>query len=376
MSTNYYDLLGVSKSASKGELKKAYRKLAVKYHPDKNPDNKEAEDKFKEISEAYETLSDENKRHMYDQYGHDAYTQRGGGGGGGRHADPSDIFSQVFGGGGGGSIFESFFGGGGGGGPQPGADLRKDLEITFEEAIFGCKKEITVPRSESCERCDGKGAEPGTKVSQCPTCRGQGQVHVKQGFFSINQECPHCNGCGEKIEKHCNKCRGRGQVRSEKKIPLDIPAGVDTGSKMRVRGAGDDGDKGAPSGNLYVIFHVRDHEVFQRDGDNIYCSIPINIGTAVLGGTIEVPTLKGKENLKIPAGTQSGTKFRIKGKGVKNLRSHSVGNQIVTIVVEIPTNLNSEQKEALQKFTDLCGESVHPMKEGFLDKASRFIFGD
>lgn len=380
MSQDYYELLGVSRSASSSELKKAYRKLAVKYHPDKNPGDEVAEAKFKEVSEAYEVLSDEGKRRQYDQFGHDAYTQRGGGGGGGggMHGDPFDIFSQVFGGGGGGgasSIFESFFGGGGGGGPQPGADLRKDLELTFEEAVFGCSKEISLTKNEACERCDASGAESGSKMTTCPTCRGNGQVHIKQGFFSVNQECPHCHGSGKKIEKPCNTCRGNATVRKEKKVKLDVPAGVDTGSKMRIRGEGDAGEKGAPSGNLYVVFHVRNHDIFEREGDNIYCKIPVSFATAVLGGSIEVPTLKGKESLKIPAGTQSGTKFRIKGKGVKNLRSHDTGHQIVTIIVEVPTNLNAEQKEALQKFADLCGDNVQPMKESFFEKAGRFFGG-
>ena len=379
---DYYEVLGVTKSSTPSEIKKAYRKLALKYHPDKNQGNKEAEDKFKEISSAYEVLSDENKRDRYDRMGHAAYTSGGASAGAGG-GDPFDIFSQVFGGGGGGaggSIFDQLFGGAGGGGgrrqgPMPGDDLRHDLELTFEEAAFGVKKEIEVTKTESCGRCAGKGAEPGSKIVTCGTCRGQGQVTMAQGFFSVRQDCPKCQGRGKTFEKACNSCRGSGSLRKKKKISITIPAGVNTGTRMRVRDEGDAGLRGGPPGDLYVIMHVKEHDLFQRDGDDILCEVPISFAKAALGGSIEVPTLEGRANLRIPAGTQSGAVFRLRGKGVKAVNSNYHGDQHVKVIVEIPTNLNDEQKEALQAFADSCGESVHPMKEGFFDKAKRFFAG-
>ncbi|MCM8528581.1 MAG: molecular chaperone DnaJ, partial [Lentisphaeraceae bacterium] len=299
MAKDFYETLGVSKDSTQSEIKKAYRKLALKYHPDKNQGDKEAESKFKEISAAYEVLSDENKRSKYDRFGHDAYTQSGGGGAGG--GDPFDIFSQVFGGGGS-SIFDQLFGGGGGGGrrqgPIPGDDLRYDMELTFEEAVFGCKKEVNLPKSESCDSCKGSGAEPGSKVVKCGYCKGAGQVTMAQGFFSVRQECPKCSGRGESFEKQCKKCSGGGTVRKRKKISITVPEGVNTGNRMRVRGEGDAGSKGGPPGDLYVIMHVKEHDIFKRKEEDIECDIPISFATATLGGSIEVPTLDGRANLK------------------------------------------------------------------------------
>ncbi|MCM8529757.1 MAG: molecular chaperone DnaJ [Lentisphaeraceae bacterium] len=383
MAADFYEMLGVSQESTPSEIKKAYRKLALKYHPDKNQGDKEAEDKFKEISSAYEVLSDENKRAKYDRFGHDAYTQSGGGGGGGG-GDPFDIFSQVFGGGGGGgggsSIFDQLFGGAGGGGgrrngPIPGDDLRYDMELTFEEAVFGVKKEVTVNKTESCDRCSGNGAEPGSKVVKCGYCKGAGQVTMAQGFFSVRQECPKCSGRGDSFEKTCNTCSGQGTKRTKKKISVTVPAGVDTGNRMRVRGEGDAGAKGGPAGDLYVIMHVKEHEIFTRRDDDILCEIPINFATATLGGTIEVPTLEGRANLKIAPGTQSGTVMRMRGKGVANLQGRGKGDQHVKVIVEIPTNLNDEQKEALKAFTEACGDTVNPMAESFLSKAKRWFAG-
>jgi len=379
MSADYYELLGVAKGSTPTEIKKAYRKLALKYHPDKNQGDKEAEDKFKEISSAYEVLSDEDKKARYDRLGHAAYTSSGGGGGGGG-GDPFDIFSQVFGGGGGGgSIFDQLFGGGGGGGrrggPVPGDDLRFDMELTFEEAVFGAKKEIDVSKTENCTRCSGKGAEPGSKVVTCNTCKGHGQVTMAQGFFSVRQDCPKCQGLGKSFEKTCNSCRGGGSVRKKKKISITVPAGVNTGTRMRVRDEGDAGQKGGPPGDLYVIMHVQPHELFKREGDDILCEIPISFAKAALGGPLEVPTLEGRANLKIPPGTQSGAVFRLRGKGVQAVHGSRRGDQHVKVIVEVPTNLNTEQEEALQAFADSCGESVHPMKESFFDKAKRFFAG-
>ena len=380
MAKDFYEVLGVSKDAAQADIKKAYRKLALKYHPDKNQGDKEAESKFKEISAAYEVLSDQDKRAKYDRFGHEAYTSGGAGGFSG--GDPFDIFSQVFGGGGGGgsSIFDQLFGGGGGGGgrrqgPIPGDDLRYDLELTFEEAVFGCKKEISLNKSESCDTCKGNGAEPGSKVVKCGYCKGAGQVTMAQGFFSIRQECPKCHGRGESFEKSCTKCKGNGSVRKKKKISITVPEGVDTGNRMRVRGEGDAGSRGGPAGDLYVIMHVKDHEIFKRKDADIECDIPISFATATLGGSIEVPTLDGRANLKVAPGTQSGTVLRMRGKGVKSLHGGSRGDQHVRVIVEIPTNLNQEQKEALEAFAEACGDTVHPMKDSFFEKAKRWFAG-
>jgi len=383
MSQDYYDLLGVSKSATEQELKKAYRKLAVKFHPDKNQGDKAAEEKFKEISQAYEVLSDKSKRSRYDQMGHDAFTSRGGGGGyggGGGFHDPMDIFNQFFGGGGGGgggSFFDDLFGGGGGGGrrrngPVQGSDLRYDMEIDFEDAVYGADKKIRLPKMETCEDCNGEG---GTGKSTCSQCGGVGQVSVAQGFFTVRQTCPKCRGEGVSIQNPCKKCSGEGRIRVDKTLQVHIPPGVDTGSRLRISGEGEAGQRGGPHGDLYVVIHVRQHEIFQREGNDLICDVPIDFPTAAVGGVIEVPTVTGKAKMKIPAGTQNGTILRLRGKGVPSLRGGGRGDQHVRIFVEVPERLNDEQKELLEKFSETLKNSPdnHPMIDSFLKKAKRFF---
>lgn len=380
MKEDYYELLGVSKQATADEIKKAYRKMAVKYHPDKNPGSKEAEDMFKKVSEAYEVLKDDQKRAAYDRYGHAAFSGHGGGGAssGGPFHDPFDIFSEVFGGGAGGgagSIFEEFFGGGARsqGGAQRGADLRYDLEIGLEEAAAGVEKEISFRKPVACSECKGTGAEPGSSVSACSSCGGAGQVTASKGFFSIRQTCPACSGTGKRIERRCSKCGGEGRVNETTKINVKIPPGVDTGSKLRSVGNGEAGVQGGPSGDLYIVLHVADHEIFERQEENLFCEIPIKFTLATLGGTIEVPTLSGRASLKIPPGTQSGTTFRLKGKGMPSLRGGYYGDQLVRVQVEVPRSLNSEQRQKLEEFALACGDADEPMGKSFFEKAKRFF---
>ena len=381
MAKDYYEILGVSKNATETELKKAYRKLAIKYHPDKNQGDKAAEEKFKEISQAYEVLSDSNKRKQYDQFGHDAFTSagRGGAGGGfGGFHDPFDIFSQVFSGGGGGgsSFFEDLFGFNGGsgraGGPQDGSDMRYDLEIEFEDAVYGADKRISIPRLETCSSCHGSG---GTGRDTCRKCGGHGQVTVSQGFFSVRQTCPACHGEGETIKNPCSKCNGQGRVRGQKSLKIHIPPGVDTGSRLRVAGEGEGGAKGGHPGNLYVIIHVKQHNVFHRDGKDVLCELPIDFPTAALGGVVEVPTISGKTKMKIPAGTQNGTILRLKGKGIPSLRGGSRGDQHVKIFIEVPKNLSKEQKNLLENYKEISDNSNYPMIDAFLKKAKHFFTG-
>lgn len=376
---DYYELLGVNRQASADEIKKSYRKLAVKYHPDKNPGNKEAEEMFKKISEAYEVLKDENKRAAYDRYGHAAFQQGAGpssGGAGGFH-DPFDIFREVFGGGGGGGgggIFDEFFGGGGGGGgAQGGGDLRYDLEIGLEEAAGGVEKEISFRKPVTCDSCRGSGAESGSQSVRCGTCQGTGQVTSSRGFFTFRQSCPHCGGAGMRIEKPCRRCSGEGRINATTKINVRIPAGVDTGSKLRSAGNGEAGAMGAPSGDLYIVIHVADHEIFERQADDLFCEIPIKFTLATLGGTIQVPTLFGRATLKIPPATQSGTTFRLKGKGMPNLRGGYSGDQLIRVHVEVPTSLKADQRKALEEFAVVCGDADEPVAKSFLDKAKRFF---
>jgi molecular chaperone DnaJ len=370
---DYYEVLGVEKSVTIEEIKKTYRKLAIKYHPDKNPGDKTAEEKFKELGEAYEVLSDEQKRALYDQYGHAAFDRRAAGFGrsGGFH-DPFEVFREVFGGA---SIFEDLFGGGRRDPTQPerGDDLRYDMEISFEEAAHGCEKEITVTKPERCDVCQGSGAEAGSQTRTCPTCGGRGQVISSRGIFSIAQTCPHCQGAGRVVDKPCKACKGAGRRERTSKIKLRIPAGVDTGSRLRSAGNGEAGFRGGPSGDLYVVLHVKAHEIFQRDGDDLLCEVPVDFVQAVLGADIEVPTLDGKSSLKIPAGTQPGTMFRLKGKGVKNIQGYGHGDLHVRINVEVPTHLSVAQKAKLQEFAELCNGNESPLRQSFFEKAKNLF---
>jgi molecular chaperone DnaJ len=378
---DYYEMLGVARTVTEEELKKAYRKKAIQYHPDKNPGNKEAEEMFKKVSEAYEVLKDPQKRAAYDRFGHAAFQQGGGGprpsggfGGGGFH-DPFDIFREVFGQGGGGIFDEIFSGGGGGngGGGGHGSDLRYDLEITLEEAAHGVEKEISFRRLGACTHCGGTGAEPGSKRSTCPTCRGAGQVTASRGFFHVRQVCPTCHGSGSRFEKVCGKCDGEGRLQETTKINVRIPAGVDTGSKLRSSGNGEAGALGGQSGDLYIVVHVKDHEVFERQGDDLFTEIPIKFTLASLGGTIQVPTLQGKATLKIPAGTQSGTTFRLKGRGMPHLRGSAHGDQLIRVQVEVPTSLSAEQRKKLEEYAQACGDAEEPVAKSFFEKARKFF---
>jgi molecular chaperone DnaJ len=366
---DYYEVLGVERQAAPEDIKKAYRKLATKHHPDKNPGDKTAEESFKELGEAYEVLSDPQKRAAYDQYGHAAFDRRSGpfGPGGGFH-DPFEIFREVFGGGG---IFEDLFGGVRSDPTQPqrGDDLRYDMEITFEEATHGCEKEVSVTKPDRCETCQGSGAEAGARTRNCPACGGRGQIINSRGIFSIAQTCPHCQGAGRVIDKPCGSCRGAGRRERTSKIKLRIPAGVDTGSRLRSSGNGEAGFRGGPSGDLYVVLHVKPHAIFQRDGDDLLCEVPVSFVDAALGAEIEVPALEGKATLHIPAGTQPGTMFRLRGKGVKNVQGYGQGDLHVRVNVEVPTHLSAAQKAKLQEFAGLCSGKENPISQSFFEKA-------
>ncbi len=373
---DYYEVLGVDRSADAEEIKKAYRKLAVKYHPDKNPGDKTAEDQFKTLGEAYEALSDPQTRAAYDQYGHAAFDprRRGFGHGGGFH-DPADIFREVFGGSGGGNIFENLFGGErrDPNGPQRGADLRYDMEISFVEAALGCEKEISVTKPAACETCQSTGAEKGSTTKTCTTCGGRGQVISSRGIFSIAQTCPRCEGRGKIIDKPCKVCHGSGRHERTSKIKLKIPAGVDTGSRLRSSGNGEAGTRGGPAGDLYVVLHVKAHEIFEREGDDLICEVPISFVQAALGAEVEVPTLTGTAQIKIPPGTQPATLFRVKGKGIKNVQGYGIGDLHVRVTVEVPTHLNSAQRTKIQEFSELCDANVNPISKGFFEKAKNLF---
>ena len=383
---DYYALLGVEKSASAEEMKKAYRKKAVQFHPDKNPGNKEAEEMFKKVSHAYEVLSDTDKRAAYDRYGSAAFDGSAGGpprGPGGGFHDPRDIFNEIFGrnagggGGGGGGIFEEMFGGGGGGGggdgSRDGADLRYDLEITLEEAARGFEKEISFRKAMACERCDGSGAEPGSRRVTCPTCRGAGQIRRSGGIITFTQTCPTCAGAGTKVEKPCTACRGEGRVAKSTKLNVRIPPGVDTGSRLRSSGNGEAGMAGGNAGDLYIVLSVKEHELFERQGEDLFCEIPIKFTLATLGGPIELPTLFGKGSLKIPPGTQSGTTFRLREKGMPSLRGGKQGDQLVRVQVEVPQSLSAEQRKILEEFARISGDAAEPTSKGFFEKAQKFF---
>jgi molecular chaperone DnaJ len=372
---DYYEVLGVSKGASKDEIKKAYRKLSKKYHPDinKEPD---ADEKFKEVKEAYEVLSDDQKKAHYDQFGHTDPNQGFGGGG-------------DFGGGFGGfeDIFNSFFGGGGGGrrrdpnAPRQGADLQFSMTLAFDEAVFGKETDIEIPREETCDTCKGSGAKPGTKVDTCSHCKGTGELNIQQntpfGRIVNRRVCSYCSGTGKEIKEKCRTCSGSGKVKNRQKIHVKIPAGVDDGQQLRVAGKGDPGVNGGPPGDLYIVFHVRSHEFFERDGDDIYCEMPITFVQSSLGDEIEVPTVHGKVKLKVPAGTQTGTRFRLKGKGVPNVRGYGTGDQHIIVKVVTPTKLSDKQKQLLREFADISGQSpLGEHEEGFFAKVRRAFKGE
>ena len=385
---DYYEVLGVGREATEEEIKRAYRKLALKYHPDKNPGDKEAEEKFKELGEAYEVLSDQQKRATYDRFGHAAFGPGSGAGAGGQYPgggfhDPFEIFRDVFGGAGGG-IFDDFleqaFGGGAGsrrsrGGAQGGNDLRYDLEIDLEEAARGIEKEITFNKLDTCLECHGRGASDGSQAETCPTCHGQGQVAHSRGFFTVASACPRCNGAGQIVTNPCKRCGGEGRMHHRTKLKVRIPAGIEDGSRLRSSGNGEAGVRGGPAGDLYVVVHVHEHDIFTRHGDDLLCEVPIDFPTAALGGEIEVPTLNGAARLKIPTGTQSGTLFRLRGKGMPNVHGHGHGDQHVHVMVEVPTRLSHAQREKLDEFAALPNNDSYPQLKSFLDKAKRFFGG-
>ncbi|MBP3302076.1 MAG: molecular chaperone DnaJ [Opitutales bacterium] len=375
MADDFYKLLGVEKTASAEEIKKAYRKQAMKYHPDRNQGNKEAEEMFKKVSNAYEVLSDPQKRATYDQYGAAAFENGGMGGmGGAGFRDAGDIFREFFGGGGGG-IFESFFGGGARSAEEDrrGNDLRFDLEITLEEAASGVEKTIKYRRHAQCSICHGTGAEPGSKRKTCSTCHGRGQVIRRSGFFQMQQPCPTCLGSGSVVEKPCKGCGGSGVVMESRTLTKRIPAGVDTGTRLRSSGDGEAGELGGEYGDLYLVIHVKEHDLFEREGDNLFCTIPIKFTLAALGGKLEVPTLTKRADLKIPAGTQNGTTFRLRGMGMPSLRGSGKGDQFVRIEIDVPKNLSSEQKERLSAFADSCGDKEKPLSESWMEKFKNFF---
>ena len=370
---DYYEVLGVSRDASDRDVKKAYRRLAMKYHPDRNPDDKVAEEKFKEANEAYEVLSDAQKKAAYDQYGHAGVDPNMGGGGGfgGGAGGFSDIFGDVFG---------DIFGGQGGGGRrsrvQRGADLRYNLELDLEEAVRGVEKQIRIPTLVACETCDGSGAKPGTSPKTCGTCGGVGQVRMQQGFFSVQQTCPACHGEGSTVTDPCTDCRGRGRTEQTKTLSVKIPAGVDTGDRIRLAGEGEAGSHGGPAGDLFVQVAVRQHPIFERDGRNLYCDVPVSFVDAALGGEIEVPTLDGRVKLKVPAESQTDKMFRLRGRGVPPVRGGAPGDLICKIVVETPVNLNSRQKDLLREFQSTLDEKYEkhsPKKTSFFDGVKKFF---
>ncbi len=373
MPKDYYEILSINRSAGGGEIKKAYRKLAMKFHPDRNPGDKEAEARFKECTEAYEVLSDSKKRQIYDTYGHDGLKNSGYRGPG----NFDDVFSSF------GDIFGDLFGFGGArsqarkrNGPITGNDLRYDLVISFMEAVHGGNREVQLTRRDTCWTCEGSGCRPGHKKTNCPTCNGRGQVIRSQGFFQVSSTCPSCHGEGQIVTDPCNDCNGIGLIEKSKKVSIKIPAGVDTGAKMRLRSEGEGGRNGGAAGDLYVIIHVEDHNFFKREGDTIYCRLPVSMVKAALGGTVVVPTVHGKKELKIPAGSQSGQIFTLKKEGVESLRGYGRGDMIVELQVTTPTKLLEEQKELLREFEKLSQEHGQDKEqEGFFSRLFHEVLG-
>ncbi len=381
---DYYEVLGVNKNASAEDIKRAYRRLALKYHPDRNPANhKEAEEKFKEICEAYEVLSDPQKRGAYDQFGH-AGLQGAFKGASGfdwsdftHFSDLEDIFGNF------GDIFRGFgvdlggFGFGGGGSRRSrvrrGSDLGMELEITLQQAAAGVDKLVRVPRYEACPVCKGEGVKPGTRKITCPECQGAGQTQTMGGFFTIARTCARCGGEGKIVKTPCPNCRGTGKVKQEKKIHLKIPAGVDTGSRIRLQGQGEAGIRGARPGDLYISINVQADEIFERHGDNLLCELPVSFAQATLGAEVEVPTLNGRVKMRLPAGTQSGKIFRLRGKGMPDVHGYGRGDELVRVVVETPTGLNTQQRRLLQEFAQACGENVNPRAQSFMEKVKRLF---
>ena len=365
---DFYEVLGVNRDASEDDIKKSYRRLAMKYHPDRNPDNPKAEESFKEAKEAYEILSDANKRAAYDQYGHAGVDPSAGGGGAGMGGGFADAFGDIFG--------DIFGGGRGRSNVYRGADLRYNLEIGLEEAARGTETKIRIPAMEQCETCDGSGAKPGTKPVKCSTCDGHGQVRMQQGFFSVQQACPKCRGAGKMVESPCSTCRGVGRLKQHKTLSVKIPSGVDEGDRIRLSGEGEAGVNGGPPGDLYVVIHLKAHAVFQREQNDLHCEMPISFTTAALGGDIEIPTLEGYAKIKIPAETQSGKVFRLRGKGIKGVRSSTHGDLLCHVVVETPVNLTARQRELLNELEAINNKDSgqhNPRAKSWMDKVKEFF---